>query len=134
MPVPIDPNETQNFINQGVTWLLGGLWALLTTLVGIVWKKHNAEIDEMKKKIESSCATSTPMTMFMQAESETKSEFTALRKSMEDADERKRIAIVDLHRKVEENAKDLRSRIDAIDDAADKRHNDLMHLLMSQKK
>lgn len=104
MPLPIDQAETHNVVGQAIGWLLGALWSGLLVLIGVIWKKHNGEIDDLKaafKEIDKALDKKVDMAEFEKVET------------------RLRDGIIDLHKKIENSSEKLAEKLDRIYDKLD---------------
>lgn len=104
MPIPIDQAEANNIIGQAVSWLLSAMWGGLLFLVGVIWKKHNGEIDDLRsafKKVDEALSRKVDSVEFEKVEN------------------RLRDGIIDLHKKIENSSEKLSEKLDRIYDKLD---------------
>lgn len=94
-------------LSGAIGWVVGVVVSILTALVGLVWRKHNEEIDDLKKRIDT----------------------MTLRSDFDKHEERMRDAVIALHAKVEAASAELRNSIAANEHAATSRHIELLTAL-----
>lgn len=126
MPIPIEQAESANVISQALGWILSTLWAGLLFLVSLIWKKHNQEIDDLKKAF--------------------KEIDKALQQKVDDAEFQKvegrmREGIIDLHNKIERVSGEIydkiahvETKLDAAEKEATNRHIELLRVLGNHMK
>ena len=98
-------------LGTAIGWLIGIATSVLTALIGLIWRKHNEEIDELKKRIDT----------------------MTLRTDFDKHEERMRDSVIALHAKLEATSTELRNTISANEHAATTRHIELLTALGNRK-
>lgn len=129
--------------DPGLLWkALGLLWGVIVTagsaLVGIIWRKHNEEIAGIKSSIASGVASVSQKfgeldNRVDHLERTLPEKYTPIARFI-DTEDRMREGLIAVHQKIETSNAQLTSKIDAANAEAARRHNDLMQLLLQQRK
>jgi hypothetical protein len=109
MPAPlIEQAAADGIVGSAIGWIV----TLLGGLIGLIWRKHNAEIHEIKKAL----ARKLDAELFDKTE------------------DRLRTGIIDLHKKVEEATSDLYHKIDENERSATNRHIELLNAMRERRR
>lgn len=120
----------QGWITGIAKWVIGAIVSLLSVLVGIIWRKHNAEIEAMKTSIANvGESIRGGMKAMDDRLDKMEREYTPL-SAHETTRAEMREGIIDLHRKIETTNAQLTAKIDAQGQEASRRHSELMNTLL----